>query len=190
MNRLIILYGGISSGKSTLAKSLQEAFGGPEYCTILSSDSIRIELTGSPAGKSKAVWAEMKARLDLIINEIRFSSRPYAVILDATAMSPTYQEIVNDYRKEVDAFVIQLWCSYNSFQEREGYRDDRWKLNENKQKESFVMPDRAYNDSSNINLNPDIKIDTSNLTKEQVFEKAISAMICHDEYYDVHGGLK
>jgi len=176
--KLIILYGPVSSGKSSLAKVLQEYFhfGGFD-CVILSSDEIRTELTGSPAGKSKAVWQEMKERLEKLTQVIS-NDNPY-IILDATAMSPTYQKIVNDYRGN-ESFVIQLYCTYDTFKQREDYRDDRYKLVNGNQFQSFIMPDRAYFDSSKIDLNADLKIDTSCITKEDVFKIVIDSLHSKD----------
>lgn len=162
--RIYALFGNVSSGKSTLAKKLSEYYSG---IPRLSSDAIREELTRNIAGPSPNVFETMRNRLN---GHLAAGS---SVILDSTGMSAKYVDLLKEFRDLVPMYVIQLHNDKASWQQREKGRTDRWKLDDNNQKVSFQMPERAYNQSSQVSITPDLKVDTTNLTPDDVFSRVL-----------------
>lgn len=162
--RIYALYGTVGSGKSTLGKSLSKHFGGIPH---LSSDGIREELLGDPAKRGGQVFETMRSRL---LGHLAGGS---SVVLDSTGMSDKYRNILNEFRDKVPMHVIQLSCDPAAWKAREGMRTDRWKMEDGK-RVPFVMPDRAYNESSQVFVPPDLHIDTTNLHPDEVFSQALN----------------
>jgi predicted kinase len=161
--KIYTIYGGIGSGKTSLAKRLSEHFLIPH----LSSDQIRQDLTGSPNGKTKHVFTVMRAKLSGYLSE------GLSVILDSTGQSPSFRQLIDDYQILFPMFKIQLNCDYETWKNRENIRDDRFNLDDQGSKVNFEMPERAFYDSNAINLSPDLQINTSNMSADDVFKTVI-----------------
>ena len=157
LNEIICITGNVSSGKTTLAKKLLETIPNVIH---LSSDEIRTKQLGDPAKRGGNVFGEMRQRLEEGLKNKKI------IILDATPMSEKFRAIIKDYRDKI--FLVHLKNDYNSFKEREKTRDDRYKI-ENGERMSFEMPDDAFKNSSNFDLESDLFLNTTNLTPEQVF---------------------
>lgn len=186
MSNLYVIYGNVSSGKTTLAKKLSERLDVKHF----SSDGIREEISGNVGGPSRGVfngkpfnvWVTFKERVDKELNEGR------DVIADSTGMSKDFCEIINNY-DNCNKWIIKLESNINTWKEREKLRTDRWQI-KNGEKQSFEMPIRAFKDSSNVPaLKPDIIIKTDNMTKDEVFEKALGLLVLGETVRDFYRKL-
>ena len=173
MNKLIVVYGTVSSGKSTLASRLAKTIA----CNHYSSDNIRTELSGDIGGKSRGLTKDGKP-FD-VFNTLR--ERVEADLLaglhvvgDSTGMSLDFKQMVNEFREKYDSSVVSLTLDFDTWKQREALRNDRWTLVDNNiEPVPFIMPKRAFNASTQVRLHrePDLMIDTSNLTTEEVFNR-------------------
>ena len=161
--RIYVIYGNVGSGKTTLATALAAHWG----IYHLSSDAIRIELTGSPNGKTKQVFKVMNERAS------RFLSFMAPFIMDSTGMSKEFRALVKEVEGIIPMCIIELKCAPHAWRARETIRDDRWNIGLDGVKETFVMPYRAYEDSSQVDLEPELKINTTDLTPEEVFNRVV-----------------
>lgn len=167
--RLFVLFGNVSSGKSTLARKIAETYSIPH----ISSDALREELTGNIGGGSGMVWPEMRKRMTAYLEA------GTSVVIDSSGMSPKYREIVRDFRSKYPTLVIELYCDFEMWLARERKRNDRWNL-ENGEKVPFKMPVRAYEDSVKVDMNSDLRIDTTHMHPTMVSTHALGLIALND----------
>lgn len=167
--RLYVLFGNVSSGKSTLARKIAEIYSS----SYISSDALREELTGDIGGSSGMVWPEMRKRMTAYLEA------GTNVVIDSTGMSPKYCEIVDDFKSTYPTLVIELYCDFETWQARESERNDRWNL-KNGEKVPFKMPVRAYEDSVDINIEADLRIDTTNMRETMFLTHALGLIALND----------
>lgn len=167
--RIVALCGNVSSGKDTLAHNLVMHYG----LRHESSDGIREEISGNIGGASRGtiegksfdVWYTMNIRA------IEAFLTGQQLLLNSTGMSKHYCEMIQNLRDaRANMCVIKLSCDESTWKLREKNRTDRWKLQDG-QKVAFQMPERAFKDSSNVDIVPDLFIDTTNLTTDEVFDR-------------------
>ncbi len=163
--KIVIFMGLSGSGKSFLARALNEVIGG----VYLSSDVIRKKLAGlSPETKciedfEKGIYSsEFSEKTYKEMARIAVEEASYGrdVILDATFKNKAYRDWVRDTLKEAKAEVYWIWC-YASDEvikqrldkrQKEGdVSDGRWEIYV-KQKETYDPPEEC---SPILKLNTD-----------------------------------
>ena len=161
---VIVITGPISSGKTTLGGSLATVLG----ALHLSSDAIRMEMTGSSSGKAPQIWPVMKQRMDAAL------AKGIPVILDATPMSPSFREIVHGARQQAYCTIIGLEVSMTEWEKRELSRNDRLKKDDKGQLTPFKMSPTVYERSVDAFMpHYDLVINTNGKTPQNVFKEAL-----------------
>ena len=164
MSQLIVIFGNVSGGKSTLAQNL---LGEIPNSVHFSSDGIREELTGDWGGPSRGVkngkaWDVFTVFEERVEKALRNGK---VVIADSTGMSPKFVAMVNKWRVNYPTMlVVRVFCDYKTWVAREAARG---RISQGK---AFQMPERAYHDSlaAKFDKAPNFEIDTSGMTPQEV----------------------
>jgi predicted kinase len=169
--RIIVVTGATSSGKTTLARTIAEAHG----FVHLSSDRIRLELTGDPLALDPHVFDIMHARcVDAFLDG-------RGVVLDSTGVSRAFARRVSEYRLQFAALHLHLVASPESQRLRESLRTDRWTRDRAGNRVAAPMSDAFTRISASATFaqKPDFTIDTDGRTPVGVFALATRSITEH-----------
>lgn len=156
MHGIVAITGYVGSGKTTVARLLERKLD----AVRLSSDELRMELSGSATGRTADVFNVMCSRM----HDARFERD---VILDSTGMSPRFRSLLAYYRSSI--FHVHLTCDEAAWRARERQRADRV--------EPFPLHAYVRSRAVCFSVAPNLLIDTTFIAADLVAER-INDEIC------------
>lgn len=151
---IVAITGSIGAGKTTLASRVASERG----AVLISSDSVRAQLSPNQRGRGDCVFAELHRRFEQALREGR------DVILDSTGMSPRFRALLRAHRSS----LVHLHLVLNdprTFAERERGRSDR---------EDGPLTYAAFRRSQRVEFHetPDLIVATDRLDADALHELA------------------